>query len=148
MKFSVCGKREEHEWVSKSYLKKKKTRWRQRDNRRTEARGSWLWAEQREWKKKSAAVMWWWGWGWGVGGAKAECHTRSVTDSGSTAVCCPSGHQWWEGRWCPPRCCLETRRAQICLLSASATRCGRFLQWQQQQQKYMHGLLKARFKRF
>lgn len=26
MKFSVCGKQEEHEWVSKSYLKKKKKR--------------------------------------------------------------------------------------------------------------------------
>lgn len=52
----------------------------------------------------------------------------SVTGSGSTAVCCPSARQWWGGRWCPRRCCPETRRVQICLLSASVTRCGRFLQ--------------------
>lgn len=58
----------------KVLLKKKKTRWRQRDNRRTEARGSWLWAEQREWKKKSAAVMWW----WGGGGEKAESQTLAA----------------------------------------------------------------------
>lgn len=114
--------------VSFKVLKKKKTQWRQSDNRRTKAKRKLAVSRTKGMKEKSAAVMWWWGRG---GGEKAECHTRSVTDSGSTAVYCPSGHRWSEGRWCPPRCCRETRRAQICLLSASATRCGRFLQWQQ-----------------
>lgn len=52
----------------------------------------------------------------------------SVTGSGSTAVCCPFARRWSAGHLCPLHCCRETRRAQICLLSASATQCGRFLQ--------------------
>lgn len=52
----------------------------------------------------------------------------SVTDSGSTGVCCPSARQWLVGRLCPRHCCLETHRVQICPLSASVTRCGKFLQ--------------------
>lgn len=129
MKFVLFVANEKSTSEFQSRIKKKKTRWRQSDGKKTEAGGSWLWAEQKgNERKKSAAVMW-----WGVGGVeKAECQPRSVTDSGSTAVCCPSGRRWWEGRWCPPRCCLETRRVRICLRSASATRCGRFLQWKQQ----------------
>lgn len=69
------------------------------------------------------------------GGERGEvedrCHARSVTGSGSTEVCCPSARQWSGEHWCPPRCCPETRRVQICPLSASVTRCGRFLQGQQ-----------------
>lgn len=53
---------------------------------------------------------------------------QSVTGSGSTGVCCPSARQWLAGHLYLRHCCLETRRVQICLLSASVTRCGRFLQ--------------------
>lgn len=64
------------------------------------------------------------GWMWRAG----RSVSWSVTGFGSTEVCCPSAHQWLEGRWCPLRCCPETHRVQICLRSASVTRCGRFLQ--------------------
>lgn len=53
---------------------------------------------------------------------------QSVTGSGSTGVCCPSARQWLAGHLYLRHCCLETRRVQICLLSASVTRCDRFLQ--------------------
>lgn len=66
---SVCGNREEHEWVSKSY-KKKKTRWRQSKNR-----GRRKLAVSRTKGNERKKVQLWCddgGWGWGV-------RRRSVT---------------------------------------------------------------------
>lgn len=56
-----------------------------------------------------------------------------VTGFGSTGVCCPSARQWLVGHLCPRHCCLETHHAPIYPLSASVTRCDRFLQREVQQ---------------
>lgn len=75
MKFSFHGKREEHEWVQKSY---KKHNERQRRKWRIEEGGSWPWAEQREWKKKCSCDV--------MTGVNVERWRTGVTPGASQAL--------------------------------------------------------------
>lgn len=126
LKVFFHGRREEHKWVQSTIENNERKK-----KKRVEWEGLWPWAEKQEQK-----VHRWWN-------VKVDLEEESVmrlsvTGSGSTEVCCLSARQWLVGHLCPLRCCLEIRRAQICPLSASVTRYGRFLQREIQEKDSLH----------